>query len=259
MKPPRSTAADSVDAAYAALRQAGERAEALRAFLDGHGSDFVLLLGVLRRPASVRLLEMVATTEPWSRDQRLLGAVVLNPRAPRALSLRLVSSLLWRELAEVAASLRVDAAVRVRAEGLLREQLPDLRLGERISLARLATPTVLPDLLADAEPMVLEAALLNPRLGEEMLVQRVRSETALAVLLEAVAGSVRWRDRYGVRVALAQQPRTPLAVALAQLSALLPRDLERVGAAEGVRPLVQMAALRLARERPILTPREGDD
>ncbi len=259
MNPPRHSRDASVDDAYAELLPADEQPAALRAFLERHGGDLVLLLGVLRRPVPARLLELVATTEPWSRDQRLLGAVVLNPRVTRVLALRLVSSLLWRELAEVAASPRVDGAVRVRAEGLLREQLPDLRLGERIALARLATPTLLPDLLADAEPLVLEATLLNPRLSEEMLVRALKPETTLAVLLEAAAASVRWKDRYGVRLALALQPRTPLAVALAQLSALLPRDLERVGETDGVRPLVQMAALRLAREKPFLTPRERDD
>ena len=249
---------NSVDEAYAQALKAGEQATALRAFLQRYGEDFVLLLGVLRRPVPIRLLELVAATEPWSRDQRLLAAVVLNPRTPRALSLKLVSSLLWRELAEVALSPRVDATVRVRAEGLLREQLPDLRLGERITLARLATPAVLPDMVRDAEPMVVEAALLNPRLAEEALVRLLRQEDARMVLLELAAASFRWRDRYGVRLALALQPHTPLAVALGQLSSLLPKDLERVGAAEGVRPLLQMAALRLLREGTFLTPRESD-
>ena len=46
------------------------------------------------------------------------------------------------------------------------------------------------------------------------------------------------------------QPRTPLALALAQLSSLLPRDLERVAEAAGILPLVQAAALRVAREKP---------
>ena len=45
------------------------------------------------------------------------------------------------------------------------------------------------------------------------------------------------------------QPRTPLALALAQVTALLPRDLERVSQDEALAPLVQLAARRVATGR----------
>src|SRR6185436_5552043 len=100
----------------------------------------------------------------WSGDARLLAAIAQNPRAPRGLALRLLPALFWRDLADVASSPRVDATVRVRAEALLLEAIPDLRVGERITLARLATPRVLKPLLADAEEKVTSACLPNPRL-----------------------------------------------------------------------------------------------
>ena len=61
--------------------------------------------------------------------------------------------------------------------------------------------------------------------------------------------SSRWRDRYALRLAIALQPKAPLALALGQLSALLPRDLRRVAATSALSPLVQAAAARLAEER----------
>jgi hypothetical protein len=244
---PRPEAADEL---YAELMRAGERTEALAALLERQGGDSTALVGLLRRPVSVRFLEMVADTPPWSHDARVLAVVVLNPRTPRTLAQRLVPSLRWRDLADVAASPRVDPAARVRAEGLLKEQLPDLRLGERVTLARLATPAVLAPMLLDPEPRVAEASLLNPRLREEDLVFGVRAAAAPRALLEAATSSPRWRECYAVRLALVLQPRTPLALALGQLSSLLPRDLERVARTEGILPLVQAAALRVAREAP---------
>jgi hypothetical protein len=241
---------DAVDALYAELMKAGSRPAELRALLERQADDPTALITALRRPAPVPFLEMVAETPPWSRDARVLAVVVLNPRAPRSLALRLVSSLHWRDQADVAASPRVDAGARVRAEALLREQLADLRLGERITLARLATPAVLPPLLADGDARVTEAALGNPRLREEDLVTALRAVTVPRPLLEAVTVSPRWRESYAVRLALVLQPRTPLALALAQISSLLPRDLERVAHTDGLTPLVQAAALRVARERP---------
>lgn len=237
---------DAVDTLYAELMQA--RPEEFPALLARQADDPTLLVSALRRPAPARFLELVADTAPWSRDARVLAVVVLNPRAPRALAQRLVPSLPWRDLADVAASPRVDAGARVRAESLLKEQLPDLRLGERITLARLATPPVLPPLLADTERRVADAALQNPRLREEDLLLAVRAAEVPRALLEAVTASPRWRGAYAVRLALVLQPRTPLALALGQISSLLPRDLERVAASEGLAPLVQAAALRVARE-----------
>ena len=57
----------------------------------------------------------------------------------------------WRDLADVAASPRVAAAVKIRAEAILKDQLADLRLGEKITLAKIATLPVLVPLLADPD------------------------------------------------------------------------------------------------------------
>ncbi|HSB60722.1 MAG TPA: hypothetical protein VLI67_03315, partial [Vicinamibacteria bacterium] len=91
-------------------------------------------------------------------------------------------------------------------------------------------------------PRVAEAALLNPRLRETDLVDALRQAEASARLIQAVAASPRWSERYAVRLALVLQPRTPLAVALAQVSSLVKGDLLRVVETRGVRPLVQAAA-----------------
>lgn len=235
----------TIDAAYAEVTQAGSDVRRLREALESMSADKALLMGVLRRPVPVRMLELLASP-PWSDDQRLMGAVVLNPAAPRTLALRLVGGLAWHDLAEVAASPRLSGAVRVRAEALLRDQLADLRLGDRITLAKMATPPILGVLLADPDARVAEACLINPRLREEDLAFAIRRDTAPRVLMEAVAASGRWKERYSVRLALVLQPRTPLALALGQLSSLLRKDLLQVSETEGLVPLLQVAAVRVA-------------
>jgi hypothetical protein len=195
----------------------------------------------------VKLLEGLAAWPPWSETPRVLGAVALNPRTPSPLVLRLLPSLFWRDLAEVARAPRLVAALRLRAESLLVERLPELRLGVRFSLARLATPGVLRPLLFDADARVPRAALLNPRLRESDLVEALQKDTAPLALIREVADSRRWNESYDVRLALALQARTPLGVALAQLTSLLPRDLIRVSETPGLTPLVQLSALRVAR------------
>jgi len=243
MAGPRREAARAaaVDQLYQRILAAGTAVAPLRELL-GEPIEDQVLMAILRRAVSPRFLELVAATEPWSDRPRVLARVVLNAKSPRALSLRLISQLSWRELADVAATAWVPGAVRLRAEALVRESLPDLRLGDRITLARRATAPVLPLLLVDGESRVVAAALQNPRLREEDLVAAVRRDDVPRVLLEACTTSPRWSASYALRLALVLQPRTPLSIALLQISSLVPRDLRRVAEARDLRPLVCAAA-----------------
>lgn len=233
--------AAAVDALFAEALAAGESRPRAREVL-ARAPDEQVLAAALRRAVPAAFLEEVASSRPWSERPRVLARVVLSPRAPHALSLRLVAGLYWRDLAEVASTPRVPAAVRARAESLLRDGLGEMRLGDRVTLARLATPALLPPLLADSERQVAESALLNPRLREEDLVAALRREDARTVLLEAAVASPRWAANYAVRLALVLQPRTPLPLALLQISSLVPRDLRRVAEEAGLGPLVRAAA-----------------
>jgi len=244
---PRQESPGEVDALFAELLSAGERSAALRELLRRRAPDESVLVAVLRRAVPVKLLEGLAAWPPWSETPRVLGAVALNQRTPSQLVLRLLASLFWRDLAEVARASRLVAAVRLRAEALLTERLPELRLGDRITLARLATPALLRALLLGGEARVTRAALFNPRLRESDLVDALQKDTAPLALIREVADSRRWQECYGVRLALALQARTPLGVALAQLTSLLPRDLVRISETPGLVPLVQLSALRVAR------------
>jgi hypothetical protein len=231
----------AVDELFAEALRAGESRPAARVALD-LAQDEQVLAAVLRRAVPVAFLEEVAATRPWSERPRVLARVVLNPRAPRALSLRLVRALYWRDLADVAATARVPAAVRSRAESQLGDGLADMRLGDRVTLARLATPALIPALLADSDRRVVESTLVNSRLREEDLVAALRKGGVAPVLPEAVSASPRWSVNYAVRLALVLQPRTPLALALQQISSLVARDLRRVEADPALRPLVRAAA-----------------
>jgi hypothetical protein len=250
----RQESPSDVDALHAELRSAGERSALLRELLGRCQPDESVLVAVLRRAVPLKLLEGLAAWPPWSETPRVLGAIALNPRTPSQLVLRLLPSLFWRDLAEVARATRLVAAVRLRAESLLAERLPELRLGDRITLARLATPAVLRPLLLGGEARVTRAALFNPRLRESDLVETLQKDSAPVALMREAADSRRWHDCYGVRLALALQARTPLGVALAQLTSLLPRDLVRISETPGLVPLVQISALRVARDAGAARP-----
>ena len=241
MTPSDEKAAAAVEALFAEALLAGEDRARSRRVVAGCG-DEALLAAVLRRAVPLAFLEAAAGVSPWAERPRVLARVVLNPRTPQALAQKLVGSLYWHDLAEAAATPRLAAAVRARAESLLKDGLADMRLGDRITLARLATPPLLPSLLADTEPRVAEAALLNARLREEDLVSALRRVDVRPALVAASAESSRWQPSYAEKLALVLQPKTPLPVALPRLLALVPRDLSRVASDAALHPLVRAAA-----------------
>jgi hypothetical protein len=236
------------DALFSDLLRAGESVAKVREILSQHEPDDANLAAVLRRGVPFAVLEAVAASPPWSERPVVLGAIVRNPRTRRSLAMRLLPNLYWRDVAEVAASPPLHGALRVRAEAILAEKLEEMRLGERVALARVATPRVLRLLLKDPDPKVLEACLPNPRLTEEELLMAIRLDSVPVGLLESAAASYRWGENYAVRLALVLQTRTPLPVALAQITSLLKSDLLRVSETSGLTPLVQAAALRVLRE-----------
>jgi hypothetical protein len=239
---PRSSFSEDVDHLYAELLRLGQDAAAIEALLTERPLPDEVLLNVLRRTVPRPFLELLARTEPWAGRPAVLTAVVTSPRAERSLCLRLLPHLPWHSLAVVAATPWLLPIVRLRAEGMLVEQLPELKLGERIALARLATRALLARLVDDLDSKVVEASLLNPRLTTDDLVLAIGRDTASRCLLEACASCARWRETYTVRLGLVLQPRTPLPIALAQISSLTRRDLLRVSRAPTLAPLVCRAA-----------------
>lgn len=238
--------AEATEALFGELLRGARDAPGARAFLREREIDESRMLALLRLAVPVPLLEALASTKPWSERPRVLGGVCLNRRTPRSLAQRLLPALYWRDLADVAVNPRVEGGVRVRAEALLKERLPDLRLGEKITLGRLATPPVLRALLLEPDPRILETALQNPRLTETDLAGMVRAPDAPRPLMEAVAATPRWKASYALRLALVLQPRCPPALALAQLTSLVDHDLRQLADNRSLPPLIQAAAARVA-------------
>jgi hypothetical protein len=167
-----------------------------------------------------------------------------HPRTPQLLALRFIPGLYWADLVRVGLDMRLHPIVRRAAEMRLTERLPALAVGEKMAIARSASPGVLAALRNDPTPRVIAALLENPRLTEGQLIPLLASEAAGTPVLAVVAASPKWSVRYPIRLALCQNPRTPLERVLALLPMLKRSDLE--GLASDVRlklPLRRRAQL----------------
>jgi hypothetical protein len=232
------------------LREAGSD-ELLELIRDHSGR---LAAGAVRQAMSNPFLT-AAAVDLLAAEPRLLAfyevrrALVLHPRTPEALAQRLVPGLFWRDLLALGLDTRLHPRLRRAADHQLVARLGELAVGEKISIARRASPAVLAQLRHDPSPRVIAALLDNPRLTEDILAPAVHSPAMPAPVLDLIAADRRWGGRPGLQALLARNPRTPTETALRLLPVLRKADLQGVAADPRLgEPVRQRARLLLGRE-----------
>lgn len=124
---------------------------------------------------------------------------------------------------------------------------PKEPVGFRISLARSPTRKVWERLLFDSDVRVIRTILGNPRLTETEVVNLAASRRVASEVLEVIAQDDRWIARYPVKVALANNPTTPLRVVVGLLPYLLHQDLRAVAGSASRAEVRERAASLLSR------------
>ena len=220
--------------------------EEMAELLAHPGTEEAHLIAVLRkRDLAAAAIEAIARNERWGHRHALRAAVVNHPKTPRTLALRLLSPLFWHQLLEVTRNIRVAMPIRLAAEKHLRDRLPELELGERISLARSAPPGLVPVLIEDEHPRVVEALLLNPRLREVEVLKLVENRQTSPEVLRGVAWNHRWSSRLPIKIALVRHPRTPVHLSLRLVSELPRRTIAELVSKRQLPQVIQVGAERI--------------
>lgn len=175
----------------------------------------------------------------------VLGALALSTSTPPRVALQTLGGLAWRDLAEVAVRSEIPPAVRQKAEAHLLDGLSSLRLGDLITLARVAPARVVRRLLLSPDLRVRKSGLLNPRLRARDLGEVIESREAPLALAAEALDTGRWAAHYEVRRSIARSPRTPHAVSLSVIGGLNRGDLRDLSESVTAPPLIVAVARRL--------------
>jgi hypothetical protein len=181
-----------------------------------------LALALLARTLSVEAIEELSKNRNLPSARKLRVSMVVHPRTPRRISLKLLRQMHTFDLMRVALLPVISGELKRVAAELLVSRLASITLGERISLARRAPETVAAALLLDKEARVVQAALENPRLTEAAVVKVLARPGAPTALVEALCRQGKWSPRHEIRLALLRHPKTPLAHALLFAQAMPP-------------------------------------
>lgn len=213
------------------LREAGS--EELLALLRARAGELTApaVRHALRNPyCTAEAIEAVAAEQRLLSFYEVRRDLALHPRTPETLAARFVPTLWWRDLMALALDTRLRPALRRTAEIHLGARLPELAVGEKVALARRASPGIIAQLRLDPSPRVIAALLDNPRLTEGMLAPVLHGASTSPVILELIANDRRWGVRYPLRLALVRNPATPLKISWRLLEALRRADLRPVAA-----------------------------
>src|ERR1700686_4024949 len=215
--------------------------EELAALLHHHSPD--VLLALLENPAldetqlcllldrkdlPAEILEEVARRKPLLKNYRVKRAPAFHARTPRLAGLRLLRELYLMDLMQLTLLPGTSAELKVNAEAQLIARLPQLPLGQKLTLARRATARVAGALLAEGHAQILSVVLDNPNLNEAQVLKALALDRLPVGVIQSIAHHRKWSHIYNVRLALVRHPSSTLSTILAYLPELTVSDLREL-------------------------------
>jgi hypothetical protein len=191
-------------------------------------TDVGVLLARKNLPATV--IEEICKRREWLKTYVLKKSLACHPHTPRLVSLRLLRELYLMDLVQIALLPGVSAELKRNAEDQLATRLPQLPLGQKITLARRGPARVAGLLLAEGHPLVVPVALDNSHLTAAQILKVLAREGVPESVVQAIAQHRKWSCDYNVRLALVRNPATTLAVSLSYLPELTVSDLHELSA-----------------------------
>ncbi len=210
--------------------------EVVLALLDNPALDETHVCLILERKSlAAEVLEEVARRKPLLKSYRIKKSLAFHPRTPRLVSLRLLRDLYLMDLVQVAILPGVSAELKRNAEDQLLARLPQLPLGQKITLARRGPARVAGALLAEGHAQVVPVVLDNPYMTEAQILRALAREKLPISVIPAIVQHRKWSITYNIRLALVRNPLSPLATILSYLPELTVSDLREL-AAPGIVP-----------------------
>ncbi|MGB7436605.1 MAG: hypothetical protein WBR26_04990 [Candidatus Acidiferrum sp.] len=198
----------------------------LLALLDNPAFDEAQLTLLLsRKDLPTEILEEIGRRKTFLKSYAVKKSLVLHPRTPRLIGLRLLKDLYLMDLVQFTLSAAVSAELKRYAEEQIVARLPQMPLGQKITLARRGPGRVAGALVADGHAQVMPVALENPYLTEAQVLKGLAREKVPVVVVQALANHRKWSQSYNVRLAIVRNASTPISIVLAFLPQLTVNDL----------------------------------
>jgi hypothetical protein len=177
---------------------ASEADELVRAASNPHLSEDEALALLSRRDLPAQAIENLRHNPALANRRKVLPAIAAHPRTPKRLAITLARQMFTFELLRVVQTPAAPADVQRLCEETILSRLESITGGERLALAKSGTGRIAAALLHDAEARIREAALLNSRLTEALIVRELMKPVSRE-LVDDLQRHPKWSLRRDIR------------------------------------------------------------
>jgi hypothetical protein len=122
------------------------------------------------------------------------------------------------------------------------QRIASLTVAQRIGLAMKGSREERAILIRDSNKLVSVAVLSSPKMTEPEIEGVAKMGSISEEILRMIANNRAWTKRYGIVVALAKNPKTPVAISLNLLQRLTEKDIRAISTSRNVPEPLRIAA-----------------
>jgi hypothetical protein len=175
----------------------------IRAALENphvHESHVCLVLERLDLP--VPLLEAIGSNPQWLRSEAIRLRLARHPHTPQRIAVPLVRQLFLFDLVTLSMLPSAPPEMRRLAQEAILTKIPQLPLGQKLTLARRGPARVAAALLLEGHPRASACALQNPYLTESQILRVLASPAVPERVVAAIAQDPKWSAQKNIRFGL---------------------------------------------------------
>ena len=137
-------------------------------------------------------------------------------------------------------------------EGPLSKRILDMGVAEKMRLAQTGDKEARSLLARDPNKQILSCLLQNPRISDQEILNFAKEKTLPEEILSLLSKRKEWMKKYPVRLALAQNPKAPLALSLRLIRSFRDYDLRKIAKSKDVSVHVASGARKILMTRGLL-------
>ena len=122
------------------------------------------------------------------------------------------------------------------------QRITAMNVAQRVALAMKGSREERAILIRDPNKIVAVAVLSSPKMTESEIESIAKMASISDEILRIIANTRGWMKRYGVIVALARNPKTPVAISMNLLARLTEKDLRMLSADRNVPEILRITA-----------------
>ena len=131
----------------------------------------------------------------------------------------------------------------------LYQHVQSLSVADKVKLAMVGSKGARQLLIRDTNKVVSTAVIRSPKIREDEVQAIAQDRTVAEEILRIILTRKDWLKSYPIRLALTQNPKTPLPRALRLLDTLQERDLRQISRSRNVPSAISMGATRILAKR----------